>query len=254
MTVSFSEVMAIVCLVADAGDQLLQRRLAAEGRLQQVHQLDPEVKHVDRLRRDQAQVQRQLQPAAGENQAGQGTQRRAGVIQGIGVLHRGSGFLRMCAIVGFPQSRSPIGSRFAGHASPSVGCKCEPLTLPQRNPSLAETKHECYRVGPGRKPCLSPRRGHRQGRAHFGHGRLQRPVRRGRTRFRGLLGPAGPRERGLDQAIHQDPRRVEGALLQMVRGRRAQRQRQLPGQAHGHAGREQDGDHLRGRRRRRDPR
>jgi hypothetical protein len=70
-------------LVADAGDQGLQRGLAAERGFDQVQQLDQEVHHVHRLRDDQAQVQRQLQPAAGEDQLGQ---------RPIGTVRVGGGF------------------------------------------------------------------------------------------------------------------------------------------------------------------
>ena len=44
--------------------------LSAEGGLDQVHQFHPEMEHVDRLRQDQPQVQRQLQPAARKDEAG----------------------------------------------------------------------------------------------------------------------------------------------------------------------------------------
>jgi len=46
--------------------------LVAKCGLEQVHQLNPKVKHVYRLGSNQAQVQRQLQPAAGKDQIGQG--------------------------------------------------------------------------------------------------------------------------------------------------------------------------------------
>ena len=49
-----------------------------ESGFDQVHQLHPEVKHIHRLRQDQAQVQGQLQPPAGKNQRGQGTHGRRG--------------------------------------------------------------------------------------------------------------------------------------------------------------------------------
>ena len=55
-------------VVAHAFDQRGQRGLVAECGLDQVHQLDPEVVHVDALRQDQAEVERQLQPAAHEDE------------------------------------------------------------------------------------------------------------------------------------------------------------------------------------------
>jgi hypothetical protein len=106
MTVSFSGDRR-GGLVADAGDQRLQRGLAAEGGFDQVPQLDQEVHHVHRLRGDQAQVQRQLQPAAGEDQVGQGAQRG-----GLGGGGPGSGFAGSAS--GLPVWRhcrgAPVGS------------------------------------------------------------------------------------------------------------------------------------------------
>jgi hypothetical protein len=58
------------CLVADAGDQRLQRRLATECGFNQVPELDQKMQHIHGLRSNQAEVKRQLQPAAGENQIG----------------------------------------------------------------------------------------------------------------------------------------------------------------------------------------
>ena len=49
---------------------------------------------------------------------------------------------------------------------------------------------------------VSPQRQHGQERPHFGHGRLQRPVRSGRRTLR-VSGPPGPRQRGLVQALHE---------------------------------------------------
>jgi hypothetical protein len=80
ITVSLSEDLD-AGLVPNAVDQRLQRRLAAEGRFDQMHQLNPEMKHVDTLGRDQAQVKRQLQPAAGKDQ-GRGARRGFG--RGVG--------------------------------------------------------------------------------------------------------------------------------------------------------------------------
>ena len=68
-----------------------------------------------------------------------------------------------------------------------------------------------------------------QERSHFRHGRIPGAVRRGRARLRGLLGPAGAREPALEQAVHQDAGRIRRAVLQMVRGRQAERLLQLPG-------------------------
>ena len=54
---------------------------------------------------------------------------------------------------------------------------------------------------------------------------------RGGARLRGLLGAAGARTPALAQAVHQGAGRVQRAVLQVVRRRRAQRLLQLPGPA-----------------------
>src|SRR5574343_673648 len=81
-------------LVADAADQRVQGGLAAKGRFDQVHQFHPEVVNVNRLCGDQAQIQGQLQPAAGEDQFGQWG-------DGFGrVLHKRWGCANVAPIVG----------------------------------------------------------------------------------------------------------------------------------------------------------
>ncbi|MNT45826.1 hypothetical protein D3C72_1824280 [compost metagenome] len=60
-----------IAFVANAGHQFMQRLCIAEHRLDQMDQLHPEVEDIHRLRQDQAQIQRHLQPAAGKNQGGQ---------------------------------------------------------------------------------------------------------------------------------------------------------------------------------------
>ena len=77
--------------VADALDEDGQRRLAAERRLDQVPELEQEVPDVDALGRDQAQVKRQLQPAAHEDQARQWAH-AGGVGVGGALVHRFQGF------------------------------------------------------------------------------------------------------------------------------------------------------------------
>ena len=52
----------------DGVEDVLQRRLVAHRRADQVFQFHPEMEHVDALGQDQAEVERQLQPAAHENQ------------------------------------------------------------------------------------------------------------------------------------------------------------------------------------------
>src|SRR3546814_16489203 len=67
-----------------------------------------------------------------------------------------------------------------------------------------------------------------QGCPGFRHGRLQGAVRRGIARARRVLGAPGPRESGLEQAVHQSARRVRGYFLQVVRRWRTERFGQLP--------------------------
>ena len=54
-------------------------------------------------------------------------------------------------------------------------------------------------------------------------------VRQGRRRLRRLLGRPGARVRQLEDAVHQGAGREQGAVLQVVRGRHAERLLQLPG-------------------------
>ena len=88
-----------------------------------------------------------------------------------------------------------------------------------------------------------------EGRGRVGHAGLSGVVQGGRERLRRLLGPPGARARALEDAVHQDARRQQGAVLQVVRGRHAERVVQLPGSAGRARARRQDGHHLRGRRR-----
>ena len=88
----------------------------------------------------------------------------------------------------------------------------------------------------------------------FGHGRLPRVVRRSGARLRRLLGQPRARPAALEQAVHQGARRKQCPVLQVVRGRRAQRLLQLPGPQPAEWQRRKDGDRVRGRRRHRDAR
>ena len=72
------------------------------------------------------------------------------------------------------------------------------------------------------------------------------------ARLRRLLGEARAGRGAVEEAVHEDARRVERAVLQVVRGRRAQCLLQLPRPQHRERQRGQGRDHLRGRRRRRD--
>ena len=101
-----------------------------------------------------------------------------------------------------------------------------------------------------RSPDLRTQRRLRQGGACVGHGRLPQALCRGRRRLRGLLGPPGARASELEDALHPGAGHQQGAVLQVVRRRHAERLLQLPGpQRRARPGR-QDRDHLRGRRRR----
>ncbi len=53
----------------DDVEDVIERIDIADGGADQVFQFDPEMEDVDALRQDQAQVERQLQPAAGKNQS-----------------------------------------------------------------------------------------------------------------------------------------------------------------------------------------
>ena len=67
--------------------------------------------------------------------------------------------------------------------------------------------------------------------------------------YEGYWAAPGARARQLEDAVHQGARREQRAVLQVVRGRHAERLLQLPGpQRRSRPGR-QDRDHLRGRRR-----
>ena len=58
-----------------------------EGGFDEMPEFDPEMKDIHPLRHDQAEVQRQLQPAAGKDQVGQGAQGR-GFFQDRVVVHQ----------------------------------------------------------------------------------------------------------------------------------------------------------------------
>ena len=100
-------------LVAHAVDQRVQRGLVAEGRFDQVNQLDPEMEHVDTLRQDQPDVERQLQPAAHEDEVGQGPQLHGRRRWRRRLGHEGlSGIVRLPEIVvAAPSANSPSGGR-----------------------------------------------------------------------------------------------------------------------------------------------
>jgi hypothetical protein len=53
------------------------------------------------------------------------------------------------------------------------------------------------------------------------------------TDYEGLLGPPGPGTAQLEEAVHPGARREQCAVLQMVRGRNAERLLQLPGSQRG---------------------
>ena len=76
--------------------------------------------------------------------------------------------------------------------------------------------------------------------------------RRGGQGLPGILGRPREERAALAQAVHARARRIEGAVLQVVRGRRAQRLVQLPRPQSRERQRREDRDHLRGRRRRGD--
>src|SRR5690606_27620359 len=71
---------------------------------------------------------------------------------------------------------------------------------------------------------------------HLGNGAVRGAVRRSSARPRRLLGAAGPRAPALAGAVHAGPRRIEGAVLPLVRRRQADRFVQLPRSAPRHAG------------------
>ena len=167
--------------------RLSQRGLVAEGGLDEVPQLDPEVKDVDRLRHDQAQVQRQLQPAAGEDQVRQRTQAvLGGVVQG----HRIAVEVWLPAEAGrvCEGGRILVARRGVSVARVSASsARC--ATLRGRRPGNArprvqETCHE-------RATHLSASAGRdREERHHLRHGRLPGAVQGSRDRQRRRSGPA----------------------------------------------------------------
>jgi hypothetical protein len=61
-----------IAFVANIGDQGMQGFLIAEDCLHQMPELQQKVPDIDTLGGNQTQVQRQLQPAAGKDQRGQG--------------------------------------------------------------------------------------------------------------------------------------------------------------------------------------
>ena len=80
-------------------------------------------------------------------------------------------------------------------------------------------------------------------------GRLRGDVRCGRPRLRRLLGGSRAGDDRVAQAIHEGARRKQGAVLQVVRGRRDERLVQLPRPQPRERQRRQGRDHLRGGRR-----
>ena len=131
-------------LTPTADEHRLQRGLAAEGGLDQVHQLDPEVEDVDRLRDDQAEVQRQLQPPAHEDEVGQRPQRcdaavgveRFGLCHGCGGWDSGSG--------GILGSGAPVRRSWPG------GRVCVPTSVRARagTPRDSGPEHRTVRPAP----------------------------------------------------------------------------------------------------------
>ena len=104
---------------------------------------------------------------------------------------------------------------------------------------------------PAREPrvpagCLHGRAGEHQA------GRFRRDEREGRGAISKGSGATRARHGRLAQAVHAGPRRVERAVLQVVRRRQAQRVVQLPRAQPRERQRRQGRDHLRGRRRRGD--
>ena len=105
-----------------------------------------------------------------------------------------------------------------------------------------------HRIGVERNAAVSAQRRVRQAGKHFGHGCLQQAVRRRRKRTSPASGAARARACAVAQAVHAGARRIERAVLQVVRRRQAQCVLQLPRPAPENAAR-QGRDHLRGRRR-----
>src|SRR5215467_8973351 len=85
-----------------------------------------------------------------------------------------------------------------------------------------------HRIGAPGRPPVSAVSGVRQAGQRLGHGRVPGAVRRGGARLRGFLGAARAREPRLAQAVLEDARRIQGAVLQVVPRRRAERVVQLP--------------------------
>jgi hypothetical protein len=68
----------------------LEGGLAAKNGLQKVHQLHPEMEHINALRQYQPQVQGELKPATGKNQLGERAEARIfGLGFGLGVGSHG---------------------------------------------------------------------------------------------------------------------------------------------------------------------
>jgi hypothetical protein len=187
-----------------------------KGGLDQVHQFDPEMEHVHRLRRDQAQVQRQLQPAAGKDQVGQGPQGALGRVldwQWIMGLGHGKGYGAMhCRLATCCAGASVC------KPEPSVACKCHARQYRQVPSTKSRRQHhdECHRVRAGREPRVPPSEATVKAPAFPAWRPTRRCALRPSRRLRRLLGPPGAREPGVDQALHPHAGRVQCAVLQVV--------------------------------------
>ena len=93
---------------------------------------------------------------------------------------------------------------------------------PGGDPSCRRSNRSC------RKTASSSRRAEFVAQANVKKADFDALSAEGRARLRGLLGGARARDARLAQAVHEGARRIEGAVLQVVRRRRAERLVQLP--------------------------
>ena len=146
-------------------------------------------------------------------------------------------------------------SRIAGDVRDWLDCRafCDPRR-PRRAGAASpwrRNQHVHDRVGIAREPELrAAARICRTGQCQ--EGGLRRSECECGSRLPRLLGEARARRGAVAQAVHEVARRIRRAVLQVVRGRRAQRLVQLSRPQPRQRQRGKGGDHLRGRRRRGD--